>query len=97
MVAEPKYSASLKQPTVGQIKRKLAKIQILRLPRNAQISSWGVKESPAKNEKVSFITDGFDMFPAQANKQSVLLAAGRKVLRSQIPVVNLWIIFAATI
>jgi hypothetical protein len=48
------------------------------------------------NENVSFMTVWFDLSPVQAARQSVLLAAGQKVLCTQIPVITLLIIFAVT-
>jgi len=60
--------------TVAQIKRKLAKIQILRLSRNAQEFSWGEKGRSQEKENVSFMTVCFNFFPVQAKKQSVFLA-----------------------
>jgi hypothetical protein len=48
------------------------------------------KESSQKNENVSFMTVWFDLLLVQANKQSVLLSAGGKVLCTLVPAVNLF-------
>jgi hypothetical protein len=60
--------------TVDQIKRKLAKIQILRLPRNAYKSSWGSKDSSQQKENASFMTVFFSDLFSSTDKQSAVLA-----------------------
>jgi hypothetical protein len=59
--------------TVGQIERKLARIQILRIRWNFWKPTWGAKESSQDKENVSFMRVWFDLFPIRAHKQNVFL------------------------
>ena len=54
------------------------------------------KPKVPRRTKCYFYDNFFDLFPAQANKQSALLATGRKLLCTQMPVGTLLIILTMT-